>query len=163
LRIVLIEDEPGGAEGVGRPEGLLLLQADVDDMSPEFVPPALEALLAAGAVDVWAHPTTMKKGRPGLRIEALVPAFRRREASDALFRHTTTLGLRYWPVERETLHRDIGEVTWRGFRIRVKRAILPDGTSRLKPEYEDIIQVASALGVAPLQLMEDFRRELDGT
>ncbi|MFQ6018149.1 MAG: nickel insertion protein, partial [Kiloniellaceae bacterium] len=78
---------------------------DIDDLTPEFVPPALEALRATGALDVSAHPVAMKKGRPGTRIEALVPADRRLAASEALFAHTTTIGLRFWPVEREILRR----------------------------------------------------------
>lgn len=153
LRILLIEDDP-------ITPSLLLLQADIDDLTPEFVPPALEALRATGALDVSAHPVAMKKGRPGTRIEALVPADRRLAASEALFAHTTTIGLRFWPVEREILRRETEELSWRGFRIRVKRTILPNGTFRLKPEYDDLVQVARALGVPPLRLMEELRRDL---
>ncbi|MBI4512988.1 MAG: nickel pincer cofactor biosynthesis protein LarC [Gemmatimonadetes bacterium] len=156
LRIILI------AESTETPSALLLLQADVDDMAPEFVPPALEALAAAGALEVWVHPVSMKKGRPAIRIEALVPAERRPAASEALFVHTTTLGLRFWAVDREILSREILDVTWRGYRIRVKRATLPGGGVRFKPEYEDIMQMAQALGVPPLQLLGEFTREFEG-
>lgn len=153
LRLILIEDEP-------EPDALLLLQADMDDLNPELVPAALQALLDAGALDAWAHPTWMKKGRPGLRLEALVPVERRPAAAHALFTHTTTIGLRFWPVDREILRRETREVEWRGFRIRVKRAILPDGTYRLKPEYEDVAHAAEGLGVSPLQVLQALQHEL---
>jgi uncharacterized protein (TIGR00299 family) protein len=155
LRLILLEDEP--------PAGaVLLFQADVDDMSPELVPGALRALLDAGALDAWAHPVSFKKGRTGLRLEALVPADRRPAAAAALFAHSTTIGLRFWPVDREILPRTVEEREWRGFRIRVKRAILPDGTSRVKAEYDDVEKAARALGVPPLQLLQDLYRELAG-
>lgn len=157
LRVILIAEDPE------RASALLLLQADVDDMALEFVPPALEALSATGALEVWAHPVSMKKGRPAVRIEALVPAHRRLAASEALFRHTTTLGVRFWPVDREILNRQVREVTWRGYRIRVKEATLPGGGRRYKPEYEDIVEVARGLGAPPLQVLAEFAREFDGT
>lgn len=153
LRLILIADE-------AEPAALVLLQADVDDLSAELVPDALQAILDAGALDAWAHPVSMKKGRPGLRLEALAPADRRSEVAQALFTHTTTIGLRFWAVDREILPRDVLEVEWRGFRIRVKRAILPGGTFRLKPEYEDVTRVARALGLSPLACLHELHRDL---
>ncbi|MGH7545821.1 MAG: nickel pincer cofactor biosynthesis protein LarC [Gemmatimonadota bacterium] len=153
LRLILIADDP-------EPAALFLLQADVDDLSPELVPDALQAILDAGALDAWAHAVSMKKGRPGLRLEALAPAARRAQIAHALFTHTTTIGLRAWPVDREILPREVREIDWRGFRIRVKRAILPDGTFRLKPEYEDVTQVARALGLSPLACLQELHRDL---
>jgi uncharacterized protein (TIGR00299 family) protein len=128
---------------------LWTLQADLDDLPPEYVAGALNALLEAGALDAVSQPIGMKKGRPGLRLEVLAPADRREELERILFHATSTIGLRRWPVERSVLERALEETEWRGQRIRWKRVWLPDGTSRTKPEYEDVANAAQALGLTP--------------
>lgn len=144
LRLVAIE----GAGGEG--EELLLVQCDVDDLSPEYVPPLLDAVLRAGAADCTAAPQTMKKGRPGLRVEALVSPARLGAVSGALFQASPTIGLRYWPVRREALPRHEETVEWRGQQVRVKRSLLPGGGERAKPEFEDVVRAAGRLGLTPL-------------
>lgn len=131
---------------------LYLLQADVDDLSPEYVPPAQEALLEAGALDAVVSPVGMKKGRPGLRFEALVPEAGLEGVMTALFETTPTIGARYWPVERPALERREEVVEWQGERIRRKRVRLPNGTERAKPEYEDVLRAGRALGLPPYQV-----------
>jgi len=66
-----------------------------------------------------------------------------------MFRATSTIGVRRWPVDRSVLERAEEVTEWRGQRIRWKRVMLPDGTSRAKPEYEDIAAAAGALGLTP--------------
>lgn len=128
---------------------LFVVQADIDDLPAEYVPPAQEALLLAGAVDAVTVPVSMKKGRPGLRLEALVPEPALDGVIDALFRNTTTIGARFWPIARHTLPRRIETIEWRGQPIRRKRVVLPDGAERVKPEYEDVVRAAEALGFTP--------------
>jgi uncharacterized protein (TIGR00299 family) protein len=154
LRLVLA-DEPG-------PGDLCLLQADLDDMSPEYLAPLRQALGAAGAVDVWEYPVRMKKGRSGLRVEALVPVARREAVAQALFLNSTTLGLRSWRVEREVLPRTTKTIEWRGFSIRIKTRTLADGHVALKPEYEDVVRAAHALGLPPLRVREEIERLVRG-
>lgn len=153
LRVVLAEAEPDG--------DMCVLQADIDDMSAEYVPALIDALYGAGATDVWTHPVQMKKGRTGLRVEALVTESRREETGRALFQASTTLGLRYWRVERQVLPRDAKTIEWRGFSIRVKTSTLPDGHVRCKPEYDDVVRAARALGMAPLAARREIERELE--
>jgi len=136
---------------------LYVVQTDVDDMSPEYAGSAQEALLAAGALDVTSMPVGMKKGRSGLRIEALAPEAAMRDVIDALFRETSTIGVRSWRVERPALDREEEVIEWRGQRIRSKRVRLPDGGTRVKPEYEDVAAAARALGLSVLET----RRLLD--
>ncbi|MBX6363051.1 MAG: nickel pincer cofactor biosynthesis protein LarC [Gemmatimonadetes bacterium] len=154
LRVVLCDVEPTSAD-------LLLLQADVDDMPSEYLPPAQEALLAAGAVDATVASVGMKKGRPGHRIEALVPESALEDVLAALFRSTTTIGARYWRVERPALPRVEETVRWRGEPIRRKRVRLPDGTERSKPEYEDVVRAAAAVGMAAYEARRAFDAEVD--
>jgi uncharacterized protein (TIGR00299 family) protein len=140
-------------------EHLYLVQTDVDDMAPEYAPAAQEAVLAAGALDVVMTNIVMKKGRPGLRIEALVPAAALDASIGALFRSTPTLGARYWPVVRPALARDEESVEWRGQRIRTKRVRLPDGTQRAKPEYEDVVRAAAQLGLTPFEVRRALEQD----
>ena len=135
--------------GRGAGEGLHMVQADLDDMAPEYVAAARESLMEAGAVDATVARVDMKKGRPGMRLEALVPESSLDSVFGALFRGTTTIGARYWPVDRVVLEREEDVVEWRGRRIRVKRVRLPDGSERRKPEFDDVEAAARATGLTP--------------
>jgi len=146
LRAILAEV----AESAAAPR-LMLLQADVDDMPPEYLPGAQESLLAAGALDAVLMPLGMKKGRVGVRLEALVPEPALDAALAALFRETTSIGARYWPVTRPALARTEEVVEWRGQRVRRKRVRLPDGSERVKPEHDDVVRAARAAGVPAYQ------------
>lgn len=130
-------------------EELLNVQTDVDDLSPEYVPPLMESVLRAGALDCTATPILMKKGRPGLRVEALLPPDRVEAVSAALFHASSSIGLRSWPVRRDSLVRHEDVVAWRGQSVRVKRSRLPGGGERAKPEYEDVVRAAEALRMTP--------------
>lgn len=145
LRLVLIEPQ-GGAD-----EGIVVIQCDVDDLPPEYVPPLLQAVLDAGAADCTAQPLVMKKGRPGVRVEALASPEALEAVTAALFRGGSTIGLRYWPAGRRVLPRRTETVTWRGQEIRVKRSALPGGGERAKPEFDDVARAAAQLGVTPLE------------
>jgi pyridinium-3,5-bisthiocarboxylic acid mononucleotide nickel chelatase len=126
-------------------------------MAPEYTGPAQDALFAAGALDVTSSPVSMKKGRPGLRIEVLAPESALRAVIDALFLNTPTIGVRTWRVDRPALDRTEEIVQWRGQRIRLKRVRLPGGGTRAKPEYEDVVAAARALGLSAVEA----RRLLD--
>lgn len=144
LRLVLAEVAPGR-------EALWVVQADVDDMPAEYLPPVMESVLAAGALDCTATPTLMKKGRPGIRLEALVAPGDWDRVRDAIFRGSSSIGMRRWRVEREVLDRSEDRVEWRGQTIRVKSSQIPGGGRRTKPEYDDIARAAAALGLTPLE------------
>lgn len=150
LRLIACEIEPAA-------ETLYVVQADVDDLSAEYVPAAQDALLRAGALDAVITNVAMKKGRPGMRFEALVPTDALDAVLGALFSTTTTIGARYWAVQRPALARTETEVEWRGQKIRRKEVRLPDGTVRSKVEYEDVLKAAEALGISALEV----RREVD--
>lgn len=153
LRLVLAELDPGG--------DMYIIQADIDDISPEYLPPLREALDAAGATDVWTYPVQMKKGRTGFRIEVLVTGKRREEVGRALFENSTTLGLRFWPVDRQVLPRAENRIEWRGFTIRVKISRSAEGHVICKPEYDDVVRAARALGLPPLRARQEIECLLD--
>ena len=133
-------------------ESLHIVQADIDDMAPEYVAAARDALLEAGAVDAVLTRVEMKKGRPGVRLEAVTPFAALEPVLERVFRGTTTIGVRYWPVERTVLERSTDVLEWRGHAIRVKRVRLPGGGSRAKPEFEDVAAAARATGLTPQEV-----------
>jgi uncharacterized protein (DUF111 family) len=145
LRITLAE-----VDGESASESLVELVADIDDMAPEYVAAAADAARDAGALDVVVTPTVMKRGRAGVRLEALVNPSDVQAVERVLFRETTTIGVRRRPVERVALSRSSLTVNVHGHSVSVKVSVLPDGTRRAKPEFVDVQRVSLATG-RPLQ------------
>lgn len=145
LRLVLVEPQ---SKAESAP--VVVVQCDVDDLPPEYVPPLIDAVLAAGALDCTATPLLMKKGRPGLRVEALAEPATLDAVTGALFHAGSSIGVRHWEAARTVLPRRVETVRWRGNEVRVKRSALPGGGERAKPEYEDVARAAQALGITPL-------------
>jgi pyridinium-3,5-bisthiocarboxylic acid mononucleotide nickel chelatase len=127
-------------------EPVTVLAADIDDLGGEYVAAAADALRAAGALDVVLLATTMKKGRPGTRIEVLSRPSDADHLEALLLSVTTTLGVRRLQLDRRVLPRDTRAVVVLGHRIAVKVATLPDGTHRAKPEFDDVNRAAGATG-----------------
>src|SRR6185369_2188896 len=123
-------------------EHLHVLSADIDDMSPEELAGAADLLRAEGALDVVLLHTTMKKGRLGTRVEALVQTSDLARLEEKIFLQFTTLGVKTFDVVRNALVRESRLVRYDGRDIRVKVATLPDGTQRAKPEFDDLRRVA---------------------
>lgn len=154
LRIILAD----GAAEAGR---VTVVATDVDDMSPEYVEPLRRALFAAGAADVLVWPVQMKKGRPGFRIEATCAAAAVDAVTQALFRESSTAGVRRWTADRVTLPRR--ELTVRlegGVGVRVKVLEHPDGL-RVKPEYDDVVAAARELRRPPLEVARAVQRDAE--
>lgn len=145
LRIVLADLVSDGV----RDEEVHLLACELDDMSPEYLAAAADRLRAAGALDVVLLAVMMKKGRAGTRVEVLAPPSRAHELEAMLLGETTTLGVRHSVVRRRALPRQNRTVSVLGFDIAVKVAQLPDGSRRVKPEFDDVQRVAQATGRSP--------------
>src|SRR5213594_834580 len=146
------------AEQAAEVARVVLIASDVDDMSPEYVEPLRQALATAGALDVQTWPVQMKKGRAGFRIEAIVPEAGADAVTAALFRHSTTAGVRRWTAERATLpRRQVTVQLTPEVSVRVKVLQQPDGV-RVKPEYDDVLAAARALGRPPLEVARAAER-----
>ena len=138
-----------------------VIATDIDDLSPEYVEPLRQALGEAGALDVQVWPVQMKKGRPGLRVEVMVPEPAADAVGAALFRHSPTAGLRRWRAERTTLpRREITVPIREGVTVRVKVLERPDGV-RVKPEYDDVLAAARILGEPPIDVARAAQREAE--
>ena len=123
------------------------VEANVDDLSPEVAAYALERVLAAGAVDGWWTAVIMKKGRPGLQLTALAPAALRDAVVAAILAETTTIGVRFDPVDRHVLARELVAVETAYGPITIKVARDGDRIVNAAPEFEDCKAAASRAGV----------------
>ena len=123
------------------------LTCNLDDMTPEAIGFAMEELLAAGAVDVYTVPATMKKSRPGMILTCMCREPLRDKMIETLFRHTTTLGIRETLCNRYTLDREVRILQTPVGEIRQKISH-GWGVDRDKYEYEDLARAARAHGIS---------------
>ncbi len=146
------------AESVREAAEVVVVATDMDDLAPEYLPPLRDALEAAGALDVQTWPTHGKKGRTGFRLEVTVGRDGEAAVTEALFRHSTTAGVRRWIAERVTLARRELEVKAEdGTMVRVKVLDGPDGP-RVKPEYDDIRALAARLGRPAHEIADEIKQ-----
>jgi len=125
---------------------VVVLETNLDDLSPELVPDAIEHCFDAGALDVWTVPAQMKKGRPGFVLTALARPEAEAGIARALLEQTSALGVRVSRLERYELDREERVVELEGETIRVKVGLLEGRVVNLAPEHDDCAVVARATG-----------------
>ena len=134
-----------------------LLEANVDDASGELLGTAVERLLAAGALDAWLEPITMKRGRGAYKACALVVSGDNERLVRLLMRETGTLGVRHHAVGRTVAERRIVEVELPYGRCRVKIGSLDGEDFIVSPEHADAVRLASETGLPLPRVYEDAR------
>ena len=142
-----------GRPAVSDREAAWVLEANLDDLSPQLVAAALDSVLAAGALDAWIAPVTMKKGRPGHLFGALAPEAARARVEAEIFKQTSSLGVRATRIERRVLDRELVEVETAYGKVRVKVGRLGADVLNVAPEFEDCRQAAERAGVALKEVM----------
>jgi hypothetical protein len=131
---------------------VVVLEATIDDASPQLFEHVIERLLGAGAKDVFLVPVVMKKSRPATMLRVLAAPADRDRLAGIVFAETTTIGLRWTTWARLVLPREETTVATPWGNVRVKVAVAPDGTRNIAPEYEDCRRVALEQSV-PLKLV----------
>jgi uncharacterized protein (TIGR00299 family) protein len=126
----------------GETDVVTVLETNLDDISPEVVGFAIERLLAAGALDVFALPIQMKKNRPGVLLSVICDTGQAPELEAILFRETGTFGVRRTTATRTKLQREAVTVQTPWGAVKAKRGWRADGFEVLTPEYEDCARVA---------------------
>ncbi len=149
LRVLLGDADDDGCDT----ETLVMLETNIDDMSPEVHGYVVERLLAAGALDAYLTPVLMKKSRPGVVLSALCRPVDAVRLRGLIFAETTTLGIRTCEVTRHCLAREMRIVNTPYGDIRVKVARWADG-EKAAPEYEDCRRAAEAHGVPLLNVYQ---------
>jgi uncharacterized protein (TIGR00299 family) protein len=129
-----------------RLETCVLLEANLDDQTPEALGHALELLIERGALDAWVTPIVMKKSRPAFALSVLTMPDDEQRIANEVFRHTTTIGLRRRTTVRRVLDREIVTVAVSGQDVRVKVARLEGDVVNIAPEFDDCAAVSRATG-----------------
>ncbi len=148
------------AETLPAADTVAVIQANIDDMTPELLAGAARVLGESGALDVVITPVVMKKGRPGQQVEVLTRPEDRIKMEELLLRQTTTFGVRSWLSERKVLERRLEECQTSHGRIRVKRGYWKGVCLRSVPEYEDVAALSAKIGIPLLQLYTDIQNEI---
>lgn len=138
LRVLI--GEPSGASEATT---VSVIEANIDDSTPQVLGFAMERLFAAGALDVTLSPVLMKKNRSGTTLTIICNRQNTESLSDIVFAETTTLGLRIYPAERRVLARQVAEVETSFGKIRVKYT----NQTNFAPEYEDCRKAALDHGI----------------
>lgn len=136
-----------GARVARTAETVAVIEANIDDMSPQIYGYFVEQALAAGALDVFSMPVHMKKNRPGLLISLICAPERVEELTELIFGQTTTIGVRVYEASRRTLERETQTIVTPLGTVRMKLARLNGRLLNAAPEYEDCQQIARARGI----------------
>jgi uncharacterized protein (TIGR00299 family) protein len=135
-----------------------VLETNLDDIPAEIIGFTQERLFAAGALDVFTAPITMKKNRPGVLLTVLAPASAVTALEEIVFQETMTFGIRRYPVYRHKLHRKAGRVPTAWGEVQGKWGWLEGRTAAFTPEYEDCARLAREKGVPLRQIYEAARQ-----
>jgi uncharacterized protein (TIGR00299 family) protein len=151
LRLTIGEAEPTDRANTSN-DSITVLEANLDDLSPQVLAYAMERLLAEGALDVFSVPVQMKKNRPGALLTVLAKVEDASRLTKTIFAETTTLGVRRREEQRQTLSRrwETVDTTWGP--VRIKIANMNGTVSNYAPEYEDCRTLAEAQHV-PLRII----------
>lgn len=150
VHLATVDDDPmpkSGPEAEERTISARLLQCNIDDMTAEMLGVVMETLMENGAMDFHFTPIVMKKNRPATQISLLCADEDEEKFKYLLFRHTTTLGIKSFPIEKtelgvffEMLETPLGSVT-------MKHAIMDGKVVRSKPELEDCKALSKRHGI----------------
>ena len=125
---------------------VVLVETNLDDLSPELVPDAVAACFAAGALDVWTTPAQMKKGRPGFVLSVLARPVDEQTVARAVLVQTSALGVRVSRLARYELEREERVVSLDGGTVRVKVGRLDGRVVNIAPEHDDCAELAARTG-----------------
>jgi len=133
---------------------MLKLEVNLDDASGELLGYVMDLLFANGANDVFYTPIYMKKNRPGVLLQLLCSIEKLESMKAILFRETTTLGIRYYPIAVHRLERVFEKVSTEWGTVTVKKGFYQGQLVQYAPEYEDCKRIAS---VHNIPLKEVYR------
>lgn len=154
----LLRLSTGDAAGSVDRDQIVVLEANIDDMNPQFFEPLIDRVFEAGALDAFLSPLLMKKSRPGTLLTVLAEQAGADRLAGVILAHSTTFGIRRHTADRWKRPRDVVAVATGYGTVRVKRGWDGSQLSILAPEYEDCRRLARTAGV-PVRVVHDAARE----
>lgn len=139
LRLVIGDTARSFAE-----DSVIVIEANIDDMSPQIFEYVFERLFDAGALDVYVTNIMMKKSRPAFKLTAIARPGSEKRLAAIILRETTTIGARYYETGRFKLDRKTIAVSTRYGKVNVKVSSGPDGIRAVSPEYNDCVKLAKS-------------------
>lgn len=136
---------------------LLMLETNIDDMSPQIAGYLIDRLIKEGALDAYITPVQMKKSRPGILLGVLTEPSLKQKLMDVIYSESTSIGIRAYRVERHCLERRFEKVRTKFGAITVKVSFREGRVFNIQPEYEECRAAAEKKGV-PLKLVMDEAR-----
>ncbi|MFH2001395.1 MAG: nickel pincer cofactor biosynthesis protein LarC [Planctomycetota bacterium] len=140
-------------------EEVVLLETNLDDITGEVAGYLIEQCMASGALDAFAIPIQMKKSRPGMLFSALTQFDTVEKIRNLIHRESGTLGIREQTIFRSVLPRESIVFTSSIGEIGIKKALLPDGTACISPEYEDAARIARQCDLPLREVMSKVMTE----
>ena len=138
---------------------VMVVEANIDDSTPEILGYAMERLLEEGALDVFFTPIQMKKNRPGVMVSFLCRRGQLERLSGLLLGETSAIGLRYYRADRIIMPRRVVEQQTEFGPVRFKQVMDADGKIlRAAPEYDDCRRIAREHGVPCRDVMARLQR-----
>lgn len=141
-------------------EKIVIIETNIDDMSPQVYEYLIDHLFATGALDVFLTPVIMKKGRPGILVSVLSCPEKVTPLVDLLLTETTTLGVRLHEAERRTVFRKITRIRTGMGEIRVKIATRDGKELKISPEFQDCRRIAEKTGFPLHTIIEEVHHSL---
>jgi len=139
-----------------------VIETNIDDMNNELLGVDFQdGLMKNGAIDFYLSNVLMKKGRQGTLVSCLAYKENIEKISEFIFENTSTLGVRYYPVERNILKREIKKVKTKFGEISVKVVTTPSGRKRFSFEYEDLKKISNKTGIPANILEKELFKEID--
>lgn len=140
-------------------EHMLLVQANIDDMNPEWTSYISDKLFAEGANDVYWVPIIMKKGRPGVMLNVLVEEAKIGAIETVIFSETTTLGVRYLHAACHRLAREFQTVETQWGPLSVKIGYHRGKMVQYAPEFKECEEIASKHQIPLKAVYEEVRKQ----
>lgn len=150
-----------GGRGDVRQEPAVMIEVNIDDMNPEFYDHLFVLLFESGAQDVYLQAIQMKKNRPATKLSVLAHHRDLDKLMAVVFRETTTIGLRVYPVTKYMLPYEIKAIPTKFGNIKVKVARLQNTVTTIAPEYEDCRLQAQAHSLPVKTVYEQVKLEAE--
>ena len=139
----------------------LMLECNIDDMSPEIIPYLIEQVMEAGAVDAFVTPIIMKKGRPAYLFNVLTHPEKEANILSVIFKETTTIGVRKQKFDRTVLKRTFRKMETAFGELSIKEISMLDGSFRRTAEYDDLKIIAKKSGKPLKEVQRQIEFEIN--
>jgi uncharacterized protein (TIGR00299 family) protein len=147
----------GEAEELQVNKKIYIIETTIDDSSPQVLASFIDHALALGALDVFLAPVVMKKNRLGTKLTVLAGLDKMDSLIEAVFRETSSIGVRYFPVERRILKRAIRKIKLQGEVVGIKTSYFGGKEASIQPEFSDCLRVAQKKGLPVKEVIEMAR------